>query len=97
MRSARSKTLNCKNALELECFYLAKNKHNAAPQPVNQNDHFDDDIEAGEVPVPDSPPPTPGSVTQNLYIGLEGDKTVIYEVTPSNDQLRRPAEPNPTK
>ncbi len=69
---------------------LQKRKFAPVPPPVSEapEDHFDDDIEAGEVPVPDSPPPTPGSVTQDLYIGLEGDKTVIYEVTPSNDQLR---------
>ncbi len=77
-----------KFALQIERFNLSKTKQEPEPPPVNRHDSFDDDIEAGEVPVPDSPPPSPGSVTQELYIGLEGGKTVVYEVTPSNDQLR---------
>jgi len=78
-----------KFALQLERFNLSKKKQEAEPPPpANEHDSFDDDIEAGDIPEADLHIPTPGSVTQNLYIGLEGDRTVIYEVTPSNDQLR---------
>ncbi len=76
--------------LALQRFNLAKNQHESARAAADDDD-FDADLEA-EIDLPNNPSPgaspTPGSVTQDLYIGLEGEKTVTYEVTPSNAHLR---------
>jgi hypothetical protein len=73
---------------KFERFNPSKKKEEPAPPtPENKTDHFDDDIDSGDIPESDYVP-TPGSVTQDLYIGLEGDRVVTYEVTPTNDQLR---------
>ena len=92
MSSAGSKTLELqkqKFALQLERFNLSKEKQeaDAEPPPTDKHDPFDDDIDSGDIPESDYVP-TAGSVTQDLYIGLEGDRVVTYEVTPTNDQLR---------
>ena len=78
-----------KFALQLERFNLSKKKQQPDPEPppTEKHDTFDDDIDSGDIPDSDYVP-TPGSVTQDLYIGLEGDRVVTYEVTPTNDQLR---------
>ena len=80
MSSAGSKTLELqkqKFALQLERFNLSKKKQQPDPEPppTEKHDTFDDDIDSGDIPDSDYVP-TPGSVTQDLYIGLEGDRVV---------------------
>ena len=71
--------------LDLERFNLAK----AKPEPEPDID-WDAEL-AAAIPIPTEPPPPPsaGHIAQTLYIGVENKQTIVYEVTPSNAQLRR--------
>jgi hypothetical protein len=81
--------------LDLERFNLAKTKRQKQeqPPPAPEPDiDWDKELdEAFPIPVAPTPPPTtPGpSAEQTLYIGTEQGKTVVFEVTPSNEKLRR--------
>ena len=83
--------------LDLERFNLAKEKAThkksppSEPEPEPDIDWEKELDELLPIPVAPTPPPTtPGrSAEQTLYIGTEQGKTVVFEVTPSNEKLRR--------
>jgi len=84
--------------LDLERFNLAKEKaarkKSPPPEPDPEPD-IDWEKELDELlPIPAAAkPPQPAAaspaVAQTIYIGTEQGKTIIFEVTPSNAQLRR--------
>jgi hypothetical protein len=77
--------------LDLERFNLAKTKRQPAAPPEPEPEVDWDAELAAAIPIPTEPaaPPPPGHIAQTLYIGTEQGKTVIFEVTPSNEKLRR--------
>jgi hypothetical protein len=80
--------------LDLERFNLAKAKRQKQeqPPPAEPEPDIDWDAElAAAIPIPTEPaaPPPSGHIAQTLYIGVENEQTIVYEVTPTNTQLRR--------
>ncbi len=75
-----------KLAIHIERFEIYKKKQNE--RMVNEEEDLD--------PLTDPPPPPPAehSVGQTLFIGTDKGKTIIYETTPSNDDLRKILTPD---
>ena len=81
--------------LDLERFNLAKEKavqkqKQTPPPEPEQNIDWEAELDKS-FPIPEAAvelPPGP-SLVQTLYIGVENKRTVVYEVTPSNTQIRR--------
>jgi len=81
--------------LDLERFNLAKEKavqkqKQTPPPEPEQNIDWEAELDKS-FPIPEAAvelPPGP-SLVQTLYIGVENKRTVVYEVTPSNTQVRR--------
>ncbi len=82
--------------LDLERFNLAKAKHQPPP-PAEPEPDLGPEPTLEDIPIPEAAaeaPPPAGHVTQVLYIGVENKQTTIYEVTPSNADLRRTLRPS---
>ena len=76
--------------LDLGRFNLAK----AKPQPPPP---AEPEPELEDIPIPEGAaeaPPPPGQIAQTLYIGVENKQATVYEVTPSNAELRRTLRPS---
>jgi hypothetical protein len=68
-----------KLAIHIERFELSKQRHQQATIVEEDLPPLTD---------PPAPPPDQNGVGQTLYIGVEKGKTIIYETTPSNADIR---------
>ena len=75
---------------DIERFEMAKQRHNERTVPIiNTGDDEEDLPDLTNPPAPPSSAPAPNAAGQTLYLGIEKGKTVIFETTPSNADLRQ--------